>query len=662
MFSKLISALSFVRSFFFEPALGPFNPAHHVKIWFTSNPNECMNTEIKLRLLKFCGSDGENGRCTPSPIQASVIYSSKLLNTAGLQDLETFQGQHPRITFIDFDTQIAEESQQFSGDRALFALASAELQHFQAHTGGNLAAASDICRLLFCVLKKGTYSDFDAMTTIGRKMPRSDDVSADKRHWKSYGDLSPIALPRKTSLLFNSNATFSIYCNDVLALAHTYTSDHQPPNDLIIMQNGLIEAYKNPLAYLKKYNLMTIVFPLDRAQSIFFTARRTPPSIWELRFLAEGVRSHSYCEIKMRGNFQQFQSLSKSIMVKIQKDFATPGFATNFSEAFTPAEIMEIKKAYINNLYVQSEWLWTGLSKIITFITYWGLASERITSLLKDWQQLAIASQLERNAILEDIETHKPETDILAKLYALHILTALQAMLISAIKNQLNAKDTAELHEKIDHIITTQLGAAQPPIVLASLKGLKNIFFNFTQTYQRTLNTNLFNKQIIVFSGPNILLQNRQHFINRVLNPLLDRIPTILSTLFNGPSRIAYVFKILYMPIIFTIMWIHSVLAILQELLNQRSSTPFIKKCSFQMNGSLAASFKSPQTEVTLTSIAKKLTDDTDNGLCDISWSPEGAGYQKQRCLHYSKAAQKINKVAARYLYNKKQRAASPAP
>lgn len=119
------------------------------KIWFSKNSDQFLGQENQLRLVIL--------RYKHPTVAISLIYSSACLSNKAQHALYDFCSKH-QIIPVDFDTSFkkAIEGEQES---VLYHLAQAEIA--KRHEGGNLAAASDIVRLLTPAIALGLYSDFD---------------------------------------------------------------------------------------------------------------------------------------------------------------------------------------------------------------------------------------------------------------------------------------------------------------------------------------------------------------------------------------------------------------------------------------------------------------------------------------------------------------------
>jgi len=134
-------------------------PLHkHIKIWFSNNPNEFMPKKNIERLIKFRYNNPED--------ELTIIYNSDLLNQYSLIKLYIF------CFIFKFNLK------DFKGikpnndiEQRLYELANQEMKALGK--GGNLAAASDIVRIMKCCVENlGIYSDFDSNIITNKNTPK----------------------------------------------------------------------------------------------------------------------------------------------------------------------------------------------------------------------------------------------------------------------------------------------------------------------------------------------------------------------------------------------------------------------------------------------------------------------------------------------------------
>jgi len=124
----------------------------HYKIWFSKDPNIFLPQENQLRLIRM--------KLKNPDATISLVYSSNTLSKEAKAELINFCYLQ-NITPIDFDV-VVRSSTRGANERTMYRLAATEIRRAIDNTGGNLAAASDIVRLLkFTIENCGIYSDFD---------------------------------------------------------------------------------------------------------------------------------------------------------------------------------------------------------------------------------------------------------------------------------------------------------------------------------------------------------------------------------------------------------------------------------------------------------------------------------------------------------------------
>lgn len=129
-----------------------YDLTRHFKIWFSKNPDEPLGAENALRLIRW--------REKNPKLTLTLIYSSLCLNEGARGQLTMFCEKH-RLQCIDVDRDLRPHLTD-DRDISIYELAGLELKHAREKTGGNLAAASDLVRLILYVLHTyGIYSDLD---------------------------------------------------------------------------------------------------------------------------------------------------------------------------------------------------------------------------------------------------------------------------------------------------------------------------------------------------------------------------------------------------------------------------------------------------------------------------------------------------------------------
>lgn len=122
------------------------------KVWFSSNPDVFMNLENQLRIAK---ARNENKKAN-----ISLIYSSELLSEKSIFELKDFC-KILNITPVDFDIDV-KALLETKNDKEIFGAIKEELFDWVWLRGGNVGVASDMIRLMRCVIENyGIYSDLD---------------------------------------------------------------------------------------------------------------------------------------------------------------------------------------------------------------------------------------------------------------------------------------------------------------------------------------------------------------------------------------------------------------------------------------------------------------------------------------------------------------------
>lgn len=130
------------------------NPHCHVKIWLSKDKDVFLNPENQLRLVQMRARNPND--------TIHLVYSKELLSTTALAALEKFCDQHQIIPIsVEEDIKQKLRDDDDGVEKKLMSLAILEMRSTIQNEGGNLAAASDILRLISPVFNLGIYADFD---------------------------------------------------------------------------------------------------------------------------------------------------------------------------------------------------------------------------------------------------------------------------------------------------------------------------------------------------------------------------------------------------------------------------------------------------------------------------------------------------------------------
>ncbi len=159
----------------------PYNHslAKAFRIWFSPKDDEFLPFVNQLRFIQM--------RQANPDCELFFIYDQRRLNDGAMNALHTFCANHD-IQPLDFASDITPLISD-EVECELISLAELELEH----PGGNMAAASDLTRILIPVLEQfGIYVDFDVpFNTQALIMPSPDsmDVAADRAfYFPRYGE------------------------------------------------------------------------------------------------------------------------------------------------------------------------------------------------------------------------------------------------------------------------------------------------------------------------------------------------------------------------------------------------------------------------------------------------------------------------------------------
>ncbi len=316
-----------------------FNTQNHVRIWFSGNPNEFLNDENQLRMVKF---RQKNPRA-----KMTFIYSSSMLNAEAMEKLKVFcTKQH--FTPLDFDTELlAECIEQIDLD--MHKTAKMELDAYINQKGGNLAAASDIGRLIAPLLIRGTYSDFDTNIEV-EALP--DIVDSNGPMLLDIGSL--------VHSQFEMSFEVPLMNNDIIGIAMDDNGiDPAAKDQLRLIQGGILATYNqgalktlkqlsnsqlsagSPLVQLYKMRFFSILFELN--PDINITDFRM--------FLDKSTRNifSAFRIVQPEEYYTITEGLDKQLLTRLGGALEN---MTNedFPEDFTLEEQAIIKRAYVDIL------------------------------------------------------------------------------------------------------------------------------------------------------------------------------------------------------------------------------------------------------------------------------------------------------------------------
>lgn len=206
------------------------NPHKHVKIWFSKDENTFLNPENQLRLVKIRAKNKND--------EISFIYSKTLLSDQAKLDLFRFCQRH-NIKAYSIENDISPHLSPTEKELMHYALM--EIQAAKENAGGNLAAASDIVRVLSPVYQKGIYSDMDVFSFDTTRL--SAQVSV---HAPMILNIGSIVMPPNDNSAENKTEAVEriILNNDIFAIPEVDQSQSvEERNKSVEQQRQLIESY-----------------------------------------------------------------------------------------------------------------------------------------------------------------------------------------------------------------------------------------------------------------------------------------------------------------------------------------------------------------------------------------------------------------------------------
>lgn len=344
-------------------------PLKQMRIWFSMNPDLFMNMENEMRLVRFFD---KNPRVEP----LYLVYSSKLLGPQGLKEKERFTQAYPRLALIDFDTELKELCHT-TQDKKLYEYAAQELENLSPGQGGNVAAASDIVRLITPCVAMGIYSDFDVEINSQIKSPAfkqsySDDdarldfmlTGCDLKFYESLKEeqqefLTKVVLKRQWAIATVYDKERSIVNNDCFVIGRDEEGILTPEGRGILekLQKHLIDNYKN-ISTKNHKEEGSLSYWCQNATSVFeHNPQVTPVQLRRMiehhnnlymRLKMERVLPADYAAFKKFCQHYQVPELSQELYGKLVRDFKDVA-RYDFSDNYSPQEKRSLADFFITS-------------------------------------------------------------------------------------------------------------------------------------------------------------------------------------------------------------------------------------------------------------------------------------------------------------------------
>lgn len=228
VFSTISDVISSIYSFLQSSSTYYLDMSKVLHIWYSDNPNEYLPALNKYRLIRK--------RIQNPFLTFYLLYSSECITSeAVMKDLISFTTLL-NIQLVDLDTDLANEPKS-DLDQKIFELIKLEIAYARTQKGGNLAAASDLTRLLEAVIKLGNYIDFD----IDIEVAEDQEICKVK---------SPVIIAG--GVMKYGEVTAPAINNHFVGVARTSYEDTTPHPDALECLNHIktkiIENYENPRA------------------------------------------------------------------------------------------------------------------------------------------------------------------------------------------------------------------------------------------------------------------------------------------------------------------------------------------------------------------------------------------------------------------------------
>jgi hypothetical protein len=256
-----------------------FDLTRYYKIWFSSNPDQFLGIEDKLRFIRMREDNPRE--------KLHFIFSRVYLTPKAHEDLNKFCTQYKinPIAFEDLESRLLHDQ-----DKELYKIAQLELINCISGTGGNLASASDCVRLLVPIIEQyGIYSDFDVRSCLSKLQTQ-------------YVTLrGPLLFPAETLILDQQSALLSPN-SDFFACSLDKENHKNLSRDALgairRLQAVILKKYLRPMSAEKIFGLINLndikLYPeLSRIFSEFHRLCPANPSIFDFRDYVKGLPSSS---------------------------------------------------------------------------------------------------------------------------------------------------------------------------------------------------------------------------------------------------------------------------------------------------------------------------------------------------------------------------------
>ena len=318
-----------------------FNTQNHLRIWFSGKKDVFLNDENQLRMVRF---RQKNPRAN-----MTFVYSSKMLSAEAHEKLKRFCTLH-NFTPLDFDTTLPTECVD-QVDKDMYRIAKTERDAYMKEEGGNLAAASDLTRLITPLLVRGTYSDFDTNIEAGSLPEIQEIVAPILLNIGSIKQLVRGFIPNESPLINN----------DIIGVSTRAGQIDPAAKDLLQrVQKTVIKVYADGA-----------VESLKRALTIpFASARSTLLQYYTMGFFSNLFKEHPdisitdfrlFLDKSTQNIFSSFRLIQTGDLLKVIRWLAS-GLQYKLISAlnnhanddfpidFSPEEQDLIKRAYANDL------------------------------------------------------------------------------------------------------------------------------------------------------------------------------------------------------------------------------------------------------------------------------------------------------------------------
>ncbi|MES2203737.1 MAG: glycosyltransferase family 88 protein [Pseudomonadota bacterium] len=272
--------------------LHEFDLQRHVKIWLSKRKDEFMSLTNQLRLIK--------ARVTNPDDQISLVYDGRLLSDEAIASLHQFCQTH---NIKPHDMKNLRHLVKTKEEKFLISMYEDEINNLE--NGGNLAAASDILRILSPVYSLGVYTDFDVAINTN-----------------NLGSMIFLKEPVLINCGILENQLY--YASDIIAVSNSKAGE----NLMNLLQRTMIAKCTGKFSFIKPITSIDEDESLDHGQwheKLLLESLHAKFSIRTFRFFIQQLHPEAIQDIIQKPlNFAELQKLDMRYKKQESKIVDTP--------------------------------------------------------------------------------------------------------------------------------------------------------------------------------------------------------------------------------------------------------------------------------------------------------------------------------------------------